>query len=134
MFIPLHDGVPLRFMRAPYVTYALICVCVGLQSLLFLRGDPGGDIALLAGFGMIPSVLFGQAHLPPEIAQAPAWLTLFSNILLHAGFAHLVGNMLFSAGCVAYIGPFNTEYRQELTSEFSQGSPLLAICFIFCTL
>lgn len=95
MFIPLHDGVPLRFMRAPYVTYALICVCVGVQSLLFLRGDPGGDTALMAGFGMIPSVLFGLAHLPPEIAQAPAWLTLFSNILLHAGFAHLIGNMLF---------------------------------------
>jgi len=32
---------------------------------------------------------------------------------------NLVGNMLFSAGCVAYIGPFNSEYRQELTSKWT---------------
>jgi membrane associated rhomboid family serine protease len=49
----------------------------------------------MAGFGMIPSVLFGTAQLPDGLAHVPAWLTLFSNVLLHANLAHLVGNMLF---------------------------------------
>jgi len=95
VFIPLHDGVPLRFMRAPYVTYALIAICVGLYFLVTLRQSAEGQIAIAAGFGLIPSVLFGTARLPPELLQAPPWITLFSNILLHVGFAHLFGNMLF---------------------------------------
>jgi membrane associated rhomboid family serine protease len=95
MFVPLHDGVPLRFMRAPYVTYALICASIGIQLVLSLWPPAEGDIAIMAGFGMIPSVLFGTAQLPETLAQAPAWLTLLTNILLHASFAHLLGNMLF---------------------------------------
>ena len=95
MFVPLHDGVPLRFMRTPYVTYGLIGVCIAAQ--LVLRFWPGeeGALAIMAGFGMIPSVLFGTAQLPEGLAHLPAWLTLFSNVLLHANIAHLVGNMLF---------------------------------------
>lgn len=95
MFVPLHDGVPLRFMRAPYVTYGLIVTCIAIFLLLALRPSDDARIAVAAGFGMIPSVLFGTAQLPEEIAQLPAWLTVFSNVLLHAGIAHLVGNMLF---------------------------------------
>jgi membrane associated rhomboid family serine protease len=95
MFVPLHDGVPLRFMRAPYVTYGLISICVGLFLLMWSRQSDAAQIAVAAGFGMIPSVLFGAAQLPAELLQAPAWLTLFSNVLIHAGFAHLAGNMLF---------------------------------------
>ena len=95
MFVPLHDGVPLRFMRAPYVTYTLVCSCIGIFLLMSLRQSEEGQIAVAAGFGMIPSVLFGTAALPEELLQAPAWLTLFSNVMLHASFAHLFGNMLF---------------------------------------
>jgi membrane associated rhomboid family serine protease len=95
MFVPLHDGVPLRFMRAPYVTYALIALCIALYLLMALRRDAEGQIAIAAGFGFIPSVFFGAAQLPPEILQAPPWATLFSNVLLHASLAHLAGNMLF---------------------------------------
>ena len=84
MFVPLHDGVPLRFMRTPYVTYALICACIGIQLTLSLWPGAAGDLAIMAGFGMIPSVLFGTAQLPEGLAQLPAWLTLFSNVLLHA--------------------------------------------------
>jgi len=94
MFMPLHDGVPMRFLRAPYVTYGLIviCCCVFL-ALLFRHGE--AQIAVAAGFGMIPSVLFGTAMLPPELLQAPVWVTPFSSLLLHVGLAHLAGNMLF---------------------------------------
>jgi membrane associated rhomboid family serine protease len=95
MFVPLHDGVPLRFMRAPYVTYTLVCSCIGIFLLMSLRQSEEGQIAVAAGFGMIPSVLFGTATLPEELLQLPPWLTLFSNVMLHASFAHLFGNMLF---------------------------------------
>lgn len=95
MFVPLHDGVPLRFMRAPYVTYALIGTSIAIHLALWFWSPAEGEIAIMAGFGMIPSVLFGTAQLPDTLLQAPAWLTLFSNMLLHASFAHLVGNMLF---------------------------------------
>lgn len=95
MFIPLHDGVPLRFMRAPYVTHVLIALCVLVYLLLTLRESETGQIAVAAGFGLIPSVLFGTAQLPAELLQAPAWLTPLSNVFLHLGLAHLLGNMLF---------------------------------------
>lgn len=95
MFVPLHDGVPLRFMRTPYITYGLIGACLALQLMLLLWPGEEAELALMAGFGMIPSVLFGTAQLPDGLAHLPAWATLFSNILLHANLAHLVGNMLF---------------------------------------
>jgi membrane associated rhomboid family serine protease len=95
MFVPLHDGVPMRFLRVAYVTYALICSCIVLRLALFLWTSETGEIALLAGFGTIPSVLFGEASLPDELFKAPPWLTLATGILLHASFAHLLGNMLF---------------------------------------
>ena len=95
MFVPLHDGVPLRFMRAAYVTYALIAVCIALYLLIVVGRDEQAQIAIAAGFGLIPSVLFGTARLPADIAQLPAWATLVSNVLMHASLAHLAGNMLF---------------------------------------
>lgn len=95
MFVPLHDGVPLRFMRAPYVTYALVSACIGIHLALWIWRGSEGEIAIMAGFGLIPSVLLGAAQLPEGLLQAPAWATLFTNVLLHASFAHLIGNMLF---------------------------------------
>ena len=61
MFVPLHDGVPLRFMRTPYITYGLIGACLALQLMLLLWPGKEAELALMAGFGMIPSVLFGTA-------------------------------------------------------------------------
>lgn len=95
MFVPIYDGVPLRFTRSAFVTYGLIAACTLFQLALSFGPHRENDIAVLAGFGLIPSVLFGAAQLPEGLAHAPPWLTLFSNILLHASFAHLLGNMLF---------------------------------------
>lgn len=95
MFVPLHDGVPMRFMRAAYVTYALVAICVVLRLALWLWAGEAREIGILAGFGLIPSILFDEASLPEGLARAPAWLTLVTGIFLHASFAHLIGNMLF---------------------------------------
>ena len=95
MFVPLHDGVPMRFMRAAYICYGLIATCVLLRLGLWALGGGEREIAVLAGFGMIPSVLFDEASLPEGLLRLPAPLTLVSGLFLHASFAHLVGNMLF---------------------------------------
>jgi membrane associated rhomboid family serine protease len=95
MFLPLHDGVPVRHVRAPFVTVGVIVICV----VIFASGFAGlwqGDLNVVAaGFGMIPSVLFGTAILPDDMQAAPAFLTPLTNIFLHASLVHLAGNMLF---------------------------------------
>lgn len=96
MFIPLHDGVPMRRLRRPYVTYAIIAVNIAVFVLL--GGLPGTEeLATLAaiGFGSIPSVLFGTEALPEGLPAAPAWLALGTSMFLHASWLHLIGNMLF---------------------------------------
>jgi membrane associated rhomboid family serine protease len=95
MFLPLHDGVPVRHVRAPFVTVAVIVLCSVIFAFSF-AGLWHADVNVVAaGFGMIPSVLFGTAVLPDEMYAAPAWFTPLSNIFLHASLIHLVGNMLF---------------------------------------
>ena len=76
MFLPI--GVDPRPERTPFVTYALILINV-LVFLLFNLGtsdDPGA-----ISWAMVPGDL--------------RWPTLFTNLFLHAGWAHLLGNMLF---------------------------------------
>jgi membrane associated rhomboid family serine protease len=95
MFVPLHDGVPLRFMRAPFVSYGLIAACTLVYAVMALTLGQEREFAVMAGFGLIPSVFFGAAQLPENLPHLVPWATLFSNALIHTGFAHLAGNMLF---------------------------------------
>jgi membrane associated rhomboid family serine protease len=95
MFIPLHDGVPMRYLRQPSVTYALIIFCVLLYGWQAMDPTQTRGDAIAAGFGMIPSVLFGQATLSAELARIPAPITVLTSIFLHASIMHLIGNMLF---------------------------------------
>lgn len=95
MVIPLHDNVPLRHIRHPIATYALILINVavwlatsGVQSEATLQ-------AAAIGFGVIPSVLFGVDHVSPELLSVPPLATLVTSLFLHAGFLHIAGNMLF---------------------------------------
>ncbi len=95
MFIPLHDGEPLRHVRAPYVTYGLIALCTALFLGSQLGLLPQTDPYLAAGFGIIPKVVFGGAYVPPELPQAHPLFTPLTSVFLHGGWVHLVGNMLF---------------------------------------
>lgn len=90
--IPLHDDNPTE--RTPFVTILIIIVCV----LVFfyqasLPRDPGQ--AFVFQYGAIPSLLFGQAHLPDDVVAIPAVMTLFTSMFLHGGWMHLIGNMLY---------------------------------------
>jgi membrane associated rhomboid family serine protease len=93
MFLPLHDGVPLKNMKTPYVTRTVLISC-GLVYLVTFFGPPGPD-AMVAGFGLIPSVLFGTEILPEGFPFVSEPLTLVTNIFLHGSLLHLLGNMLF---------------------------------------
>jgi membrane associated rhomboid family serine protease len=81
MFLPLHDGVPLKHMKTPLATRFLIGVCV--VAYLFTFYGPLGEDAVVGGLGFIPSVLFGTEMLPEGYPFVPVELTLATNIFLH---------------------------------------------------
>ncbi|NIX78199.1 rhomboid family intramembrane serine protease [Microvirga terricola] len=93
MFLPLHDGVPLRNMKTPIMTRSLIAACIVVYLLTFY--EPLGGDALVAGLGLIPSVLFGTESLPDGYPFVPVALTLATSMFLHVSFLHLAGNLLF---------------------------------------
>ncbi|MHB2169462.1 rhomboid family intramembrane serine protease [Alsobacter sp. R-9] len=95
MFIPLRDQVPLRSLAAPHVTRVILGVTVLVWAITASGIVPGGiETAAVIG-GVIPAVLFGHAVLPAGYDLLPPWLTLVTSLLLHGGFLHLLGNMLF---------------------------------------
>jgi membrane associated rhomboid family serine protease len=93
MFLPLHDGVPLKHMKTPAATRLMIAVCVLAYPLTFY--GPIGPDWVVAGFGLIPAVFFGTEALPEGLPFVPEWATLVTSIFLHGSWLHLVGNMLF---------------------------------------
>jgi membrane associated rhomboid family serine protease len=93
MFIPLHDGVPLKNLKTPLATRSLMIACVVIYIVTF--HSPFGADEMVAGFGLIPAVLFGAEVLPSGFPFVPVVLTLATNIFLHGSMFHLIGNMLF---------------------------------------
>jgi rhomboid family protein len=87
--LPLYDDSPVR--RAAVVNYLLIGLCIG--AFLWQLGQDQHRV--LYGYGMVPAVLFGSAHLAPYLHVLPAWATIFTSMFLHGGWFHLIGNMLF---------------------------------------
>jgi membrane associated rhomboid family serine protease len=90
MFIPLRDESPTRI--TPFINYSLLLA----NTVIFLYEItlPHRDQAALAMvYGSVPvrvaHLLGSNGHF--EAALIP----LFTSIFLHAGFAHLLGNMLF---------------------------------------
>src|SRR5688572_14106194 len=93
MFIPLHDDTPLKVIRFQWMTGALIL----LNTLLFLFTHlaAGGDAELttLYFYGVIPVELVSD--LPQAVNPVPEPLTLLTYQFLHAGWLHLIVNMIF---------------------------------------
>lgn len=96
MFIPLYDGVPMRRIKRPSTNYGIIGLTIAIHTVLALGPGAGQAVDYAAlSFGMIPSVLFGNAILPPSAVFIPEPVTLFTSLFLHGGWLHLFGNMLF---------------------------------------
>ena len=91
--IPLHDDNPTEI--TPMVTIALIVLC----SLVFLYEvslpEKVGE-AFVFQYGAIPAAIFGHEEaLPDDAVVVPITLTLLTSMFLHAGWMHLIGNMLY---------------------------------------
>ncbi len=89
--IPISDTNPTR--RVPVMTWALIAINV----VVFLYELTLSSLQLdrvIAFWGLYPShILFALGH--PFQAPWPIWATLITSQFLHAGWAHIIGNMLF---------------------------------------
>jgi membrane associated rhomboid family serine protease len=95
VFLPLYDGVPLAYLKAPLVTRGLIGACAAAWLLTGLGLLPVSEHRIVAGLGVIPAVLFGTAGLPQGLPLVPEPITLVTSLFLHGSFLHLAGNMLF---------------------------------------
>src|SRR4051812_47142642 len=83
MFVPLYDGVPLRYLRFPIGNWSIIAVNVIVFLLLQAAPDPN---RLETGLRAIPAVLFGTAILSPDLAIVPPPATLITGIFVHAEY------------------------------------------------
>jgi membrane associated rhomboid family serine protease len=93
--IPLYDNNPLRHIRYPYVTWALLAINVGVFLFVEGAGMDGVDQASAIEFGLIPAVFDRLAERPVELAAIPSALTLLTYAFFHGNFWHLLGNMVF---------------------------------------
>lgn len=81
---PIRDHNPAG--RTPWATYALIAANVAVYLLcLPVYGDERMLTALLDAYALVPA----------RLAAGEAPWTLVTSMFLHAGFLHLLGNMLF---------------------------------------
>jgi membrane associated rhomboid family serine protease len=92
MFVPLYDGVPLRYLRFPIANWSIIAA--NIIIFLLLQTTPNPD-RIETALGPIPAVLFGAAVLSPDIALVPPPVTLLTGMFVHANIGHILGNMLF---------------------------------------
>ncbi len=95
MFIPLHDNTPLKVIRFQYVTLAIIAgnVIIFLMTGAFQSEQFLGSVATT--FGVVPSDLTQGSLQNAAHSPIPEPATLVSYMFLHAGWLHLISNMLF---------------------------------------
>ena len=103
MFFPYRDDNPRVLI--PYVTYGILALNVLVFLYQTLLMDPVTSYAFSLRYGLIPHYFW--QHSAPEVLQQydqmalrqlqllPTAVALFTAPFLHAGWLHLVGNMLF---------------------------------------
>jgi membrane associated rhomboid family serine protease len=94
MFVPLHDDTPLKVIRFQFVTLSIIA---GNVVIFLMTGAFQSDANLASvatSFGVVPSDL---THISQNIPYSPIPepLTFITYMFLHAGWLHLISNMLF---------------------------------------
>src|SRR6187551_2312499 len=92
--IPLRDANPTR--RTPLVTLALVVACLLVWAweltLLSTSGESALD-AFIARWGVVPADLTGAWAAGDWVSAETA--TLVTSQFLHAGWLHVLGNLLF---------------------------------------
>ena len=95
MFVPLHDDTPLRVIRFQFVTLAII---VGNVVIFLLTGAFQSDLFLAdvaTSYGVVPADLTHATSQNIPYSPIPEPLTFITYMFLHAGWLHLISNMLF---------------------------------------
>lgn len=95
MFVPLHDSTPLKVIRFQSVTVTIIA----LNVVMYLTTGAFNSEAVLdtvaAGWGVVPGELTHMAAPVLGYDPVPEPFTLLTYMFLHAGWWHLISNMLF---------------------------------------
>jgi len=95
VFVPLHDDTPLKVIRFQFVTITIIAGNI----LIFLMTGVFQSETMLAGvatsFGVVPSDLTTAFSQNIPYSPIPEPLTFLTYMFLHAGWLHLISNMLF---------------------------------------
>jgi len=93
VFIPYKDDNPRILI--PYVTWGILTINILVFMWQWFSFFDEPTHAALS-FGTIPALLTGYSH-PVDMSfpVIPPFLTLFTSMFMHAGVAHLLGNMLF---------------------------------------
>ena len=94
MFVPLHDGTPLKIIRFQFVTVAII---LANTAVYLATGAFSSDQALTTiatGYGVVPGEITGQIA-PYGFHPVPEPLTFITYMFLHGSWWHLITNMLF---------------------------------------
>ncbi len=97
MFLPIGSDEPIPRRSFPIVTLMIVGVNVVVFMWELLIGANGGDAALesfIQAYGAIPrEILTGRDFGPP--GPSPVYLTLITSMFMHAGWLHIIGNMLY---------------------------------------
>lgn len=83
--IPLRDANPTK--NTPFVTYSIVAINVIVFLGELFMNSQGRLEGLINTWGVIPVELLAE--------PGGEWLTLFTSMFLHGGWAHLLGNMLY---------------------------------------
>ena len=91
--LPLKDDNNIIHIKYQYITLLIIVACV--LTFFWQISFDTEQRKLIYGLGAIPSVLFGIRDLSPNLVIIPETLTIITSLFLHAGWMHLICNMLF---------------------------------------
>jgi membrane associated rhomboid family serine protease len=94
VFLPLQDGVALRRLNGPVVTWLIIAANIIVHLLTLAPTAFQAELTHI-GFGAIPSVITGRDEIDPRLWSAPGPATLVTSQYLHGDWFHLLTNMLF---------------------------------------
>lgn len=90
--IPLRDDNPTS--TVPFMSWLLLLINVAVFFKQASLGEQGFE-AFIFQYGAVPAQIFSGGGTPQIPSAFPPVLTVFSSMFLHAGLAHLAGNMLY---------------------------------------
>jgi membrane associated rhomboid family serine protease len=94
MFLPLHDQNPIRHVKFPYVTYALIAINVVVFIIQLAHQPESAFNEFAITFAAIPASSWVGTPID-RFPGLPDELSLITYAFFHADWLHLLGNMLF---------------------------------------